>query len=175
MQAPLSQSSEEKPFLHLPLEITTLIVSFISDDPHAQSQLHALTLVSRSFYSAAIARLYHSPQLHGHRFELFVRTVCPSINSWVKQNGLGDFTVRLDLSRLVHEGSKSITARLIGRLKGKLEFFSAPQASFRYAKSSPRPRRVRQTLSQPLVSIVSRPCRNAAIFGLSISPGCPSP
>lgn len=131
-QTPHSPATRKNSGLHLPLEIITLIVSFIPIGPDSQSQLHALTLVSRSFYSASVARLYHSPHLRGWRFELFVRTVCPSINSWIKRNGLSDFTVRLDLSRLVHEARKSVTARLLGRLKGRLEFFAAPQASFGY-------------------------------------------
>jgi len=36
----------------------------------------------------------------------------------------------LDMSMLVHNGSRSLTARILGRLKGSLEYFVAPQASF---------------------------------------------
>jgi len=36
----------------------------------------------------------------------------------------------LDMGELVHDGSKSLTARLLGRLKGQLTDFVAPQASF---------------------------------------------
>jgi hypothetical protein len=116
----------------LPLEIIMLIISFIPVDPQSQSQLYALALVSRSWYSVAVTRLYHSPSVQGRRFEQFVRTVCPSINALIKKNGLGELIVRLDLSQLVHEASKSVTARLLGRVKASLEEFVAPQASFAY-------------------------------------------
>jgi hypothetical protein len=116
----------------LPLEIIMLIISFIPVDPQFQSQLHALALVSRSWYSVAVTRLYHSPSVHGRRFDQFVRSVCPSINARIKKNGLGELIVRLDLSQLVHEGCKSVTARLLGRVKASLEEFVAPQASFAY-------------------------------------------
>ena len=36
------------------------------------------------------------------------------------------------MSSLVHNGSKSLTARLLGRVKTRLEEFVAPQASFAY-------------------------------------------
>ena len=36
------------------------------------------------------------------------------------------------MSGLVHNGSKSLTARLLGRVKKRLEEFVAPQASFAY-------------------------------------------
>ena len=39
------------------------------------------------------------------------------------------------MSSLVHSGSKSLTARLLGRVKSKLEEFVAPQASFAYVTS----------------------------------------
>lgn len=122
--------SVEKHPPQLPLEILLLIVSFIPPGPQSQSTLHALTLVSRLWYSAAIADLYRSPDIHGSRFNQFVPSICPSINARVKKNGLGDLVVRLDMSNLVHESSKSVTARLLGRLKGGLREFVAPQASF---------------------------------------------
>ncbi|KAL8925863.1 MAG: hypothetical protein Q9172_002067 [Xanthocarpia lactea] len=36
----------------------------------------------------------------------------------------------LDMSKLVHDSSKSLTSRILGRLKDGLEIFVAPQASF---------------------------------------------
>ena len=38
----------------------------------------------------------------------------------------------LDMSRLVHNGSKSLTTRILGRVKGNLEEFVAPQAPFAF-------------------------------------------
>ena len=115
---------------YLPPEILLLIVSFIPPGPEAQPTLHALTLVSRLWYSAAIADLYRCPSIEGRRFNPFLSTICPSINARVKKNGLGDLVVKLDMSNLVHESSKSMTARLLGRVKGGLKVFLAPQASF---------------------------------------------
>lgn len=45
---------------------------------------------------------------------------------------LGGFVRRLDLSRLVHHSSNSMTARLIGRVRENLEVFIAPAAGFSY-------------------------------------------
>lgn len=45
---------------------------------------------------------------------------------------LGWFVRRLDLSRLVHHSSNSMTARLIGRVRENLEVFIAPAAGFSY-------------------------------------------
>lgn len=45
---------------------------------------------------------------------------------------LGGLVRRLDLSRLVHHSSNSMTARLIGRVKENLEVFIAPAAGFSY-------------------------------------------
>ena len=42
------------------------------------------------------------------------------------------------MSGLVHNGSKSLTARLLGRVKNNLDEFIAPQASFGYADISPQ-------------------------------------
>lgn len=43
------------------------------------------------------------------------------------------------MSGLVHNGSKSLTARLLGRVKGRMEEFVAPQASFAYVLYTYRP------------------------------------
>ena len=110
----------------LPLEVLHIIFSYAQDQP----TLHASALVSVSWYKSAIPFLYDSPSIHGRNFNAFVRTVCPSINAHVRTNGLAELVRKLDMSRLVHNGSKSLTARLLGRVKGNLEEFVAPQASF---------------------------------------------
>ena len=113
--------------IELPLEILEHIFFFVKS---TQPTLHAATLVSRSWYSAAIKYLYHSPYITGKNFDLFIRSVCPSVNAHVRHNGLAELVRMLDMSRLVHEASKSLTARLLSRVKGQLEIFIAPQTSF---------------------------------------------
>ncbi|MCJ1300824.1 hypothetical protein MMC08_003623 [Hypocenomyce scalaris] len=116
--------------VHLPPEIILQILSYIPREPHSQSYLHACCLISRSWYSAAIPFLYHSPHITGKNFKQFVATVCPSVNAHIRKSELADLVRRLDMGNLVHDGSKSLTARLLGRVKGGLEEFVAPQASF---------------------------------------------
>lgn len=118
----------------LPLEIIEIILSHIPRSYYSQPTLHACTLVSRAWYSASIARLYEKPIIIGKNYDLFVRSVCPSINATIRKNGLAELVRTLDLSRLVHHGSKSLTARLLGRVKIGIEVFIAPQASFGFVR-----------------------------------------
>lgn len=117
--------------ISLPPEILEHVLSQIPIP--SQRTFYAAALVSRVWYSAAIKYLYHSPKIIGRNFDLFIRSVCPSINAHVRYNGLADLIRKLDMSALVHSGSKSLTARLLGRVKYNLEEFIAPQASFGYA------------------------------------------
>ena len=114
--------------ISLPVEIVEIIASFLAQS--SPSSLLAAVLVSRTWYSASIQYVYERPFVTGRNYELFVRSVCPSINSHVRRNGLAENIRVLNLSRLVHNGSKSLTARLLGRVKPNLEEFVAPQASF---------------------------------------------
>lgn len=126
----------------LPLEIVAQVISYISilhGKPandltqrkiRFQVDLNNCCLISRVWYAAAIEALYEDPLLSGRCFERFVAAICPSINPHVRTNGLARLVKRLDLSHLVHHGSKSMTARLLGRVKDQLEFFKAPQATF---------------------------------------------
>jgi hypothetical protein len=114
----------------LPTEILTQILSYIPLRPSTQSTFWACSLVSRSWYSASIFSLYSKPHLHGGNFHKFVDTVCPSKNAHIRQSALAVLVTRLDMGELVHNASKSLTARLLGRLKGSIEEFVAPQASF---------------------------------------------
>ncbi|KAM3068442.1 hypothetical protein ACMFMG_009581 [Clarireedia jacksonii] len=116
--------------IRLPLEIISHILSFIPIRASNQSTFHACTLVSRLWYSASIALLYQRPYLTGGNFNSFVTTVCPSKNAHIRQSHLAVLVRRLDMGELVHNSSKSLTARLLGRLKGNIEEFVAPQASF---------------------------------------------
>ena len=112
----------------LPPEVLNVIFSYLP--PSSQSTLWSAALVSRAWYSSAINDLYYAPVVDGSNFDVFIRAVCPSINAHVRHNGLAGFIRKLDLSNLVHNGSKSLTARLLGRVKNNVEEFTAPQASF---------------------------------------------
>ena len=114
----------------LPLEILNDIISHIPRHHTSQPTLYTCTLISRVWYHASIARLYENPRITGPNYDSFVKAVCPSINANIRKNGLAELVKRLDLGALVHHGSRSLTARLLGRVKNNLEEFVAPQASF---------------------------------------------
>ena len=122
--------------VHLPPEIILYILSFIPVRPENQSTLCTCCLLSRDWYSSAIPLLYRSPSITSKNFRLFVRTICPSINVHVRKSELAGLVRRLDMGSLVHDGSKSVTARLLGRVKEGLEEFVAPQTSFAYVPNS---------------------------------------
>jgi hypothetical protein len=113
----------------LPAEIIFQIVSYIPSRT-SQSTLWACALVSRTWYASSIARLYNHPNLAPANFSEFVSTICPSKNAHIRHTPLSMLVHHLDMSELVHNSSRSLTARLLGRLKGNLEVFIAPQASF---------------------------------------------
>ena len=119
--------------MELPLEVCLAIVVYVvRRHPRPQASLHALCLVSRCWYDAAVMDLYRAPILAGWNFQLFVRTLCPSINLHIRSSPTAPLVKVLDLSKLVHEGSNSVTGRLLGRVKETLEDFIAPQTSFSY-------------------------------------------
>lgn len=119
---------------YLPTEIVLQIVAFIvADESCRQKTLHAVCLVSRQWYSVAIAPLYAKPHFGtGRAFERFTDTICPPIGVRRSKLHLGSLVHRLDLSGLVHHSSNSLTARLLGRVKENLEIFIAPTVSFSY-------------------------------------------
>ena len=127
----LSMSQFPKsPTVHLPPEVLLQILSYIPYQPSSQNILYNFCLVSRSWYSVAISRLYHTPLFTGKNYLPLVSTICPSINAHIRKSELAKLVRRLDMSRLVHDGSKSLTGRLLGRVKDGLEEFVAPQSSF---------------------------------------------
>ncbi|KAF2709825.1 hypothetical protein K504DRAFT_432796 [Pleomassaria siparia CBS 279.74] len=115
---------------HLPDELLLQILDFIPKSPANQSTVATFALVSRQWYNVSIPRLYKAPFLYGGSYELFIRTVCPSVLAHIKRSELAGHVKVLDLSHIVHQGNKSTTARLLGRTKTSLEVFIAPQASF---------------------------------------------
>ncbi|APA08780.1 hypothetical protein sscle_04g035500 [Sclerotinia sclerotiorum 1980 UF-70] len=114
----------------LPLEVISHILSYIPRRADTQSTFYSCTLVSRVWYSASISLLYERPYLSGGNFNAFVTTVCPSKNAHIRQSALAPLVRRLDMGELVHNSSRSLTARLLGRMKGNIIEFVAPQASF---------------------------------------------
>lgn len=141
MELPFSDTLEFNREAHrcgLPPEILFQIFSLLSG-PQNQSTLHACTLVSRLWYSAAVQALYIGPSIGTKNLNLFVSTICPSINSHVKKNGLADMVKSLDMGMAEQIGSKSLTARILRRCKENLEEFVAPRANFAYVyMSKPR-------------------------------------
>lgn len=115
---------------HLPNEIIVQILSYVERQRESQHSLASCCLLSRQWYQAAVPLLYAYPRLYGKNFDPFVRAICPSINLHVRKSPLAELVRSLDMGRLVHQGSKSMTARLLGRTKGNLEEFIAPQATF---------------------------------------------
>lgn len=114
----------------LPLEIISHILSYIPHRADTQYTFYSCALVSRTWYSASISLLYERPHLNGANFNAFVATVCPSKNAHIRRSALAPLVRRLDMGELVHNSSRSLTARLLGRLKGNVIEFVAPQASF---------------------------------------------
>ncbi|KAK5163366.1 uncharacterized protein LTR77_010739 [Saxophila tyrrhenica] len=113
------------PPIHLPDEIIIAILSYL---PH-QRTLLACTQLSHQWHAIATPLLYAHPHLYGSNYDPFVASLCPSINPHVRRSPLSSLVKVLDMRQLVHQGSKSTTARVLGRVKGQLEEFRAPQAS----------------------------------------------
>lgn len=138
----MAEPSIKVPVNDLPTEILVQILSIISSRAssdsalhlESQSTLHSCVLVSRLWYNLALEYLYRNPIFtsNGSAFQSFVNTICPSINAHLKKSGCANMVRNLDMSQLVHEGSKSLTARMLSRCKTRLEAFTAPQASFAY-------------------------------------------
>lgn len=120
----------DTPPVYLPDEIILEILSYVTRAAESQQTLYSCCLLSHQWYSAAIPLLYARPQLYGKNYDPFVRAVCPSINRHVRKSPLSGLVKVLNMSGLVHHGSKSMTARLLGRTNVNLEEFVAPQASF---------------------------------------------
>lgn len=118
------------PEILLPTEIISQIISYIPHRTTTQKTFWACTLVSRAWYAASVGILYDRPFLTGSNFDQFVTTVCPSKNAHIRKSTLSVLVKRLDMGVLVHNASRSLTARLLGRLKGNIEEFIAPQTSF---------------------------------------------
>ena len=114
----------------LPLEIVHEIASHVERSSTCLQDLWAMTMVSRSWYSALITSLYHKPELSRRKCNLFVQTICPSINAQSQNISLSSMVKQLDMSDVVFDDDQTLTARILQRLQGWLEVFVAPQTSF---------------------------------------------
>ncbi|KIW07980.1 uncharacterized protein PV09_01879 [Verruconis gallopava] len=116
--------------VHLPDEIILQILSYFPEGEASQGTLWACCLLSRQWHNLAIAKLYAAPHLYGPNFDLFVKTVCPSLNAHIRKSDLAGLVRTLDMSKLAYQGSRATTARLLGRTKNGLEVYVAPQANW---------------------------------------------
>ncbi|OKL60700.1 hypothetical protein UA08_04258 [Talaromyces atroroseus] len=127
--------------IFLPTEIVLQIVSRVDRSLRGherQRTLYTLCLVSHQWYSAALSFLYARPRLEkGNAYRKFTAILCPPASAPKTSKDLGRLVRRLDLSRLVHHSSNSMTARLIGRVRENLEVFIAPASGFSVNSFSP--------------------------------------
>jgi len=132
----------KKPFI-LPDEILVQVTNYLLDEdesfrfsrpllspPKTQLMFATLCRTNKQWYRISVPNLYANPWLYGHNYQLFVRTVCPTSNESARRSDLARFVKQLDLRLLVHQGSISTTAQLIGRTKANLEVFRAPSSTF---------------------------------------------
>lgn len=116
--------------IYLPDEVVLQIIDYLAYDHDAQRSLASVCLLSRQWYNAGLPYLYRYPDLYGPNFDKFYNAICPSKNLHIRYSRWSKLVKVLDMSRLVHQSSKSTTARMLGRTKDSLEEFRAPQASF---------------------------------------------
>lgn len=117
--------------VYLPTEMILHILSFVKADTIlAQSSLWSCCLLSSQWHMAAVPLLYERPWIEGRGFDPFIRTICPSFNRHIRHSPHSRLIKVLDMGHLVHHGSKTWTARLLGRTVDTLEEFVAPQATF---------------------------------------------
>ena len=126
----MDSSSSNRLKFFFPTELVHLVLSSLEEDDSRQPTLHACCLVSNQWYSEAISLLYEKPHLDGARFQQFAATVCPPIGTREPKVRLATLVRQLDMGRLVHQSSNSLTARLLGKVKGNLEVFVVPMYSF---------------------------------------------
>lgn len=126
-----TQGGTQNNSVHLPAEIISIVLSFLP--PHARSSFAtflACTKVSRVWCSGSILYLYSYPRINPMNFPAFVSAILSDKNARMRKTPLSTFVQCLDMSELVHSSSRSLTAQLLGRVKGNLRLFIAPQASF---------------------------------------------
>ncbi|KIV90701.1 hypothetical protein PV10_05329 [Exophiala mesophila] len=120
----------------LPAEVIDSISIHVMQFDQYQSSLASCCLVNRSWYAGFIAGLYAYPIITQRNFEYFARTLSSPVTKKTKV-GLEHLVKRLDLSSIAYESSKSLTARLLGRVKNSLEFFASPAITFSLTSLAP--------------------------------------
>nr|QEJ80713.1 F-box domain-containing protein [Teratosphaeria gauchensis] len=118
------------PPVYLPEEILIEILEYVARSSESQQTLASCCLLSHQWYSAAVPLLYARPFISGHNYDPFARTIITSLNLKVRDSPLAKLIRGLNMASLVHQGSKSSTARLLSRTKDNLEEFVAPVATF---------------------------------------------
>ncbi|KAH9826816.1 F-box domain-containing protein [Teratosphaeria destructans] len=118
------------PPVHLPDEIIIEILDHVARSSESQHTLASCCLLSHQWYSAAVPFLYARPFISGHNYDPFARTIITSLNLKVRDSPLAKLIRGLNMASLVHQGSKSSTARLLSRTKDNLQDFIAPVATF---------------------------------------------
>lgn len=97
--------------IYLPDEVVLQIIEYIARDHDAQRTLASICLLSRQWHSAGVSYLYRYPDLYGPNFDKFYNAICPSKNLHIRYSRLSKLVKVLDMSRLVHQSSKSSTLR----------------------------------------------------------------
>ncbi|KXT10655.1 hypothetical protein AC579_6339 [Pseudocercospora musae] len=118
------------PPVYLPDEIIIQVLEFVARFQDSQETLASCCLLSRQWHQAAVPFLYARPWLTGKNFDAFYRAMCPTKNKHIQKSPFEGMVKILDMSKLVHSGSKSVTGRILSRTKENLEQFVAPQATF---------------------------------------------
>lgn len=135
--------SNRKPgrFVYLPDEILIDIISRVAE---AQRTLVSCALVSIQWYHVTMPFLYGHPRRleKNQAFDQFVRTIlgvgeATTATVRRRRNDLASLVRILDLSRLIHHSTNSLTAKLINAVKDGLKAFAAPSLSLTYVLLNP--------------------------------------
>jgi hypothetical protein len=139
MTSPESESGSTNA-IHIPTEIIDNIVSFVRLQKNSQSTLYSCCLVSRSWYSVAIAALYQSPVLKEKTYLRFARTICPPTNVEEIKRPFAEYVRTLDLlgldmsldfnkkyNKKAGQERRKTMEKLLVWVKGSLEVFIATQ------------------------------------------------
>lgn len=96
------------------LIVRSVYAKMLSTMRRAVQQLYVGVLVRsavRHTLTLYLQSLQDSPHLVGRSYELFVRTLCPSVLAHIKYTALAGLVKSLDLGHIVHNSTKATTAR----------------------------------------------------------------
>lgn len=86
--AALISAAKPKFANYLPDELLLEVLSYIPECPASQTTLARFCIVNKQWYNISIQRLYEAPYLVGQAYDLFVRTICPSVLPHIKRSEL---------------------------------------------------------------------------------------